>query len=66
MPEEQIIKLVNTEIELYRSYINDMLITDNISELFAIRRWLIKSINEIFIFNLKRIWQQKRLYKKRF
>ena len=64
MPEEEIIKLVNTETELYRSYINDMLITDNISKLFTIRRWLIKSINEIFIFNLKRIWPQNRLCKK--
>lgn len=64
MPEEEIIKFINNETELFRSYINDMLITDNISKLFAIRRWLIKSINAIFIFSLKRIWQQKGCVKK--
>lgn len=64
MPEKEIIKLVNTETELFKSYINDMLITDDILRLFAIRRWLIKSINGIFIFNLKRIRQQKSCTKK--
>lgn len=65
MPEYEIIKFINNETELFRSYINDMLITDDISKLFAIRRWIIKSINGIFIFSLKRIRQQNRLYKKR-
>ena len=53
MLEEEIIKLVNTETDLFRSNINQMLITDSISELFFIRRWQIKCVNRILILKLK-------------
>lgn len=53
MPEKIIVESINPETEIFRVNINEMLVTDNISELFFIRRRLIQRLNQILFFKLK-------------
>ena len=53
MPEKIIVEPINPETEIFRVNINEMLVTDNISELFFIRRRLIQRLNQILFFKLK-------------
>lgn len=52
------------ETLIFKVNIKEMFITDNLSKLRSIKRYLNSRLKAIFIFNLKRIRQQKRLYKK--